>query len=853
MMKRILLCLAVLLTLLPISAFAQVSAVPPQMNFQGRLTRPDGTPVADTSAQTLTFRLYSALTGGAKRWEQTSAGVAVRNGTFAVRLNFASGFTSGNSLASVFNGSPAYLEIQVGSAAPLAPRQQLVSNAYAFLASSVPDGSITTNKLAPGVLNFENIGGAVFGNQIAEGTINASNLSTTLQGMLSRLNYRAPGLQGSANVATNPTFITVSGNFAYVLGNTGSFQIFDIRNPATPVLRSSTPTSAGANGSVFVIGNTAYVFSGGGTNMRKYDVSNPTVPVSLASVSLPLPVGSVVASNYVYALTQQGLFILRATDLGTVKIFDPTGALIQPRAITVMGRYIYLLYNDNRLRIVDVANPTAPVLLGTIATDANPTAIVRSGKYAYVTSAGTNTLQVFDVSNPSAPTLSGSVATGMEPSAITIARNRAFVTNKASNTLQIFDLASATSPALLTTHATNNAPAGVAFTGISAYVVNTDSSTLQIFGAYDALHMASSLSVEGAGVFSEGIFAPRADIPVLSGHLFAEGGLTASVATLPSITGATSFTDSISVAGNTSVSTLSATGSITAPSATVPQLNGNVSVGGVLSAASATLPTLNGNVNVVGTLNTGGNITAPSATLPTLNGNVTVTGTLTPNILSVSSLGIGTTTPALPLHVAVNNNTYGILIGGTISGSTNLRLGMAHSRPSIQGVAVEGVDYGTLQINPDGGNVGIGIPGQVASNYKLMVNGPVAAFGNYVNLSDARYKTNIATLPNALDAILNLRGVTYDWKKSDFPTMNFSEGRQIGFVAQEVEKILPELVTTDANGYKSVAYANVVPVLVEAVKTQQKKIDTLETKNAELEAKLNALAASIAELKEQRK
>lgn len=148
-MKRILLCLTLLLALIPIDVFAQTSAVPSQMNFQGRLTRPDGTPVADTPAQTLIFRLYNALTGGSKLWEQNSAGVAVKSGTFAVRLNFASGFTSGNTLATAFNGNAVFLEIQVGSATPLAPRQQLTSNAYAFLASSVPDNSITTVNSRP--------------------------------------------------------------------------------------------------------------------------------------------------------------------------------------------------------------------------------------------------------------------------------------------------------------------------------------------------------------------------------------------------------------------------------------------------------------------------------------------------------------------------------------------------------------------------------------------------------------------------------------------------------------------------------------------------------------------------------
>jgi hypothetical protein len=131
---------------------------------------------------------------------------------------------------------------------------------------------------------------------------------------------------------------------------------------------------------------------------------------------------------------------------------------------------------------------------------------------------------------------------------------------------------------------------------------------------------------------------------------------------------------------------------------------------------------------------------------------------------------------------------------------------------------------------------GVGINTSDPSGFALKVNGSVAGVGNYVNLSDARYKQNMVTFPNALDAILNLRGVTFEWKRDEFKTMHFAEGRQIGFIAQEVEKVLPELVTTDSNGYKSVAYANVVPVLVEAMKTQEQRLRAVEAENAELKA-----------------
>lgn len=189
-----------------------------------------------------------------------------------------------------------------------------------------------------------------------------------------------------------------------------------------------------------------------------------------------------------------------------------------------------------------------------------------------------------------------------------------------------------------------------------------------------------------------------------------------------------------------------------------------------------------------------------------------------------------------------NNGTmdYALTFGGFGSGE-----GLGSKRTS--GGNQYGLDFYTdftsrISI-ANNGNVGIGAS---SPTYKLQVNGSVAGVGNYNNVSDARYKQNIATFPNALDAILNLRGVTFDWKPT--PGMNFSDGRQIGFIAQEVEKVLPELVTTDKNGYKSVAYANVVPVLVEAMKAQEKRIQTVESENTRLKATLENVLRRMEEL-----
>ena len=71
--------------------------------------------------------------------------------------------------------------------------------------------------------------------------------------------------------------------------------------------------------------------------------------------------------------------------------------------------------------------------------------------------------------------------------------------------------------------------------------------------------------------------------------------------------------------------------------------------------------------------------------------------------------------------------------------------------------------------------------------------------------------------------------------------MNFNEGKRIGLIAQEVETIIPELVSTGKDGYKSVEYTNLVALLIEAVKDQQKEIELLKSQTAQLTTSLHKI------------
>jgi len=90
--------------------------------------------------------------------------------------------------------------------------------------------------------------------------------------------------------------------------------------------------------------------------------------------------------------------------------------------------------------------------------------------------------------------------------------------------------------------------------------------------------------------------------------------------------------------------------------------------------------------------------------------------------------------------------------------------------------------------------------------------------------SDKRLKDNVTPISNPIKKILQIGGYTFDWNKKQ----NTYKGHDIGVIAQEIEKVLPEVVETRENGYKAVKYQKIVPLLIEAIKDQQKQIDELK-------------------------
>ncbi len=117
----------------------------------------------------------------------------------------------------------------------------------------------------------------------------------------------------------------------------------------------------------------------------------------------------------------------------------------------------------------------------------------------------------------------------------------------------------------------------------------------------------------------------------------------------------------------------------------------------------------------------------------------------------------------------------------------------------------------------------------VACTNGLHCAGDVVAFSS----SDERLKEDVSEMTNCLDKVLSLDAINFKWndKQSTY------EGRDIGLIAQQVEKIAPEIVETRKSGYKAIKYEKIIPLLVGAVQEQQLEIDDI---NKELDLLLSS-------------
>jgi hypothetical protein len=93
--------------------------------------------------------------------------------------------------------------------------------------------------------------------------------------------------------------------------------------------------------------------------------------------------------------------------------------------------------------------------------------------------------------------------------------------------------------------------------------------------------------------------------------------------------------------------------------------------------------------------------------------------------------------------------------------------------------------------------------------------------------SDKRFKDNIKPIEKPLEKISKISGNTFDWKEENKIEHGY-EGEDVGVIAQEIEVVLPQIVTTRDNGYKAVKYDKLVALLIEGIKEQQIQINDMK-------------------------
>jgi len=252
----------------------------------------------------------------------------------------------------------------------------------------------------------------------------------------------------------------------------------------------------------------------------------------------------------------------------------------------------------------------------------------------------------------------------------------------------------------------------------------------------------------------------------------------------------------------------------------------------IIGSAGITFNGTSGTTTLKASATASGTLTLPAAT-DTLVGKATSDTLTNKSIAAGSNTITGLTNSNLSGSAGISNANLanstisGVSLGSNLNALTftdYLTSGGTYTGATARTVSVAGTSINTgntlvaRDISGDftAGTVtlsGLTVTGNItASN--------ITASGTVTANSDEKLKENVITIENALEKVLSLRGVEYD--RID------SGDHQIGVIAQEVEKIIPEVVYGDE--IKSVAYANIVALLIEAIKEQQKEINELKKK-----------------------
>lgn len=778
----------------------------------------------------LRFESVSAIGGGAT----TFLGLTDTPGSYVANaIPFASS-TSGALLFSnnlVYNGDSGFLGL--GTNAPT-DRLTVLGSVFIGLDPSTP--GISYNQLDNQVS---------IGTELSEEKLMVSQGSILQRGGSSTEPYQ-PTLVGSESLIDAAYAVDLQGNYAYVVSrfNGNDFHVIDLEDKANPVEVGFVNLSDTGR-QVSVRGDYAYVVSDvGGSDFHVIDISNPASPSEVAFLGL-----------------------------GT----SATGLAIQ-------GRYAYVGTGNAvgvDFYVIDIINPLAPRIVGSIDVGADINSIALSGNNAYVVTDTPATLVVISVSDPALPSVVSSSTLPADASDIKIRGNYAYIaTYSVGDDFHIYNIANPASPSPVSSLGLTSGANGLDISGRYAYVTTAGTlEDLHVIDIYDPDNPVQVGSVEtnagsAFGIKVRGRYAYLTSSATADEfYIFDVTGVEAQSMLAHSLeSGDMSVIGNIVAAGDLSLSGALdvGLGGLRSDGSLLIQGSGTSVISGAVAIGTSTAPqdlTIDGDVLVTGQLFDSSYVAGTYGQLLMANGVGQVW-------TATSSLGLSevfTSSAELAALIGDETGTAGSLVfsvSPNFSGTVNVSAITASSAVTLSGTAAN-IALGSNYLSGDGDDEGIfvtsgGSVGIATSSpaSTLSVEGTIMAsnlYGTPTSLStdaqgniirtpsDERLKTNIQPLENALDTILALRGVRYDW----IDTSRFGTQTEVGFIAQEVDLVLPEVVRKGGE-YWSLNVQNMVAVIVTAMQEmwvsingQQEKIEVLEDRVQYLESLLQVDTTSV--------
>ncbi|MDB5190051.1 MAG: hypothetical protein JWN49_377 [Parcubacteria group bacterium] len=640
------------------------------------------------------------------------------------------------------------------------------------------------------------------------------------------------GVGGTADIFTissssNSRLLTVTSSGNLGVGSSSPFARLTVAGSGTTAATTNFQTTNSSNSPLFTIldnGNVGIATSTPadrlavtGGNIVQTVSTGASVKGTLINSAFAGGIGVVVSGKYAYIAASS------ASAVSIVDISNPTaptlvGSVVDATnlagvfGIAVSGKYAYVTANNNqRVTVVDISNPKAPVVVSNLSDSTNlsqPRGIVVSGKYAYVGATANNRITVVDISNPYALKVVGTIqdATNLAGTdGVFIQGKYLYTTPKDGNMMSIVDISNPATPVLVghsTNDATNtNNPHDVYVVGKYAYVVAQSSHSFTIFDISDPTSPTRITTlIDGTNLAS-----PK-HVYVAGRYAYVTDNGNSRLTTID-ISNAAAPVVVGSIADGTNL--VQARGIFVTGKYAVIAMNTGVSVmsvdgidspGGSFGNVSAqTLVAtydaqIGGSIFANGSLNVGGGIKSDGA-LSVLGGGITAS----------TSAADFRNASGTPLLLVRNDGNVGI--GTTTPGSQLTTTG-----------TVQFANYGSA-----GATV------------------TTDANGNISVSSDERLKNINGSFSRGLADIEKLSPILYHWNAVSGLDQN---GQYAGFSAQNVQSAIPEAVATDNRGYLTLADRPIIAASVNAIKELAGQTGALSTTTASLAGRLASVEAA---------